>query len=161
MCMKYEGIDEQFADRLVVYSENLCNAHLILSRDECISSGARRRMPRLLQRTPKHSSATAAEEYVVTIYYLSAAVTKVPKPCPKRSTPKTQNSTQQHIPIKHTNSRCRHHLQIPPPHFRGVSRHLVLAHYKSLFPVCMIDSQSLRPSKPSTSMHAGCCRPGK
>ncbi len=60
MCMKYEGIDEQFADRLVVYSENLCNAHLILSRDECISSGARRRMPRLLQRTPKHSSATAA-----------------------------------------------------------------------------------------------------
>jgi hypothetical protein len=48
MCMKYEGIDEQFADRLVVYSENLCNAHLILSRDECISSGARPRMPRLL-----------------------------------------------------------------------------------------------------------------
>lgn len=69
MCMKYEGIDEQFADRLVVYSENLCNAHLILSRDECISSGARRRMPRLLvplQRTPKHSSATAAEEYIET-----------------------------------------------------------------------------------------------
>ena len=28
MCMKYEGIDEQFADRLVVYSENFGATHI-------------------------------------------------------------------------------------------------------------------------------------